>query len=125
MRYARIENGRVVNVVLATQPLSEDYIASDTAQIGDSYIDGVFTPPQPIVQVPQEVSPAQFRRALNSLNLRTIVESTVSQADQDTKDMWEYSTSFHRDNSLLNSMAVLMNITSQQLDDVFILAGSL
>lgn len=125
MKYAHIENGVVVNVILAENPLSEAYVPSDTAQIGDLYDGTVFTTPTPVIPVPAEVSPAQFRRALNALNLRASVEAAVAQADQDTQDMWEYSTSFHRDNALLITMAELLNISTQQLDDVFILAGSL
>jgi hypothetical protein len=47
MRYAIIENGKVVNVALADEPLTPAWIASDTARIGDDYVDGEFTPPAP------------------------------------------------------------------------------
>ncbi len=124
MRYAHIQNGVVVNVVLA-DAAKADFVQSDTAQIGDTYANGTFTTPQPIVPVPSEVSPAQFRRALNQLDYRNMVEAAIAQADQDTKDMWEYSLSLHRDNPLLVSMAEQLSITSQQLDDVFVLAGTL
>lgn len=125
MRYAYIQNGSVINVILAESAINSDYVQSNTAEIGDTYSGGVFTRPEPVIPVPTEVSPAQFRRALNQLDYRAMVEAAIAQADQDTKDMWEYSLSLQRDNSLLNSMAEQLNITSAQLDEVFILAGSL
>lgn len=124
MRYAHIQNGVVVNVVLA-ESAKDNFVQSGTAQIGDVYESGVFTRPAPSIPVPTEVSPAQFRRALNQLDYRNMVEAAIAQADQDTKDMWEYSLSLHRDNPLLVSMAEQLSITPQQLDEVFILAGSL
>lgn len=47
MRYAIIEDGKVINVAVANEPLADNWIASDTAQIGDTYADGEFTPPAP------------------------------------------------------------------------------
>lgn len=47
MRYAIIENGVVVNVAVSDAPLADKWIASDTAQIGDLYVDGQFVPPAP------------------------------------------------------------------------------
>ncbi len=124
MRYAHIQDGLVVNVVLA-ESAKADFVQSDIAEIGDTYASGVFTRPAPIIPVPSEVSPAQFRRALNQLDYRNMVEAAIAQANQDTKDMWEYSLSLHRDNPLLVSMAEQLSITPQQLDEVFILAGTL
>jgi hypothetical protein len=125
MRYAHIQNGQVVNVVLADIPVGADFVQSDTAQIGDIYSNGTFSRPQLVLPVPAEVTPAQFRRALNQLGFRNLVENAVSQADQDTKDMWEYSLAIHRDNELLISMANQLNIDVAALDQVFILAATL
>ena len=47
MRYAIIEDGKVTNVAVADAPLTPAWIASDTAQIGDTYANGEFTPPAP------------------------------------------------------------------------------
>jgi hypothetical protein len=125
MRYAIVENGIVVNVVLAESALNASFIESEAAQIGDTYENGAFSTPAPVIPVPIEVTPAQFRRALNQLNYRNMVEAAVAQADQDTNDMWEYSLSLHRDNPLLTGMAEQLEIDSATLDNVFILAGSL
>ena len=47
MRYAIIEDSKVVNVAVADAPLASNWIDSDTAQIGDTYANGEFTPPAP------------------------------------------------------------------------------
>lgn len=47
MRYAIIEDSKVVNVAVADEPLADNWIASDTARIGDTYANGEFTPPAP------------------------------------------------------------------------------
>ena len=125
MRYAIVENNVVINVVLADHALNTSFIASETAQIGDSYSNGLFITPTPVIPVPQSVTPAQFRRALNQLDLRDAVEAAVAQADRDTQDMWGYSMSFDRDNPYLLGMAQALGISDEQLDGVFILAGSL
>ena len=47
MRFAIIENDKVVNVAVSDEPLAPNWIASDTAAIGDLYEDGQFVPPPP------------------------------------------------------------------------------
>lgn len=89
--------------------------------------DGVlvpYTPPPPAPTVPHSVSPWQMRRALNQLGLRATVEAAVAVADQDTKDGWEFATEFRRDNALLGAMATNLNMSEQDLDDLFTLAAS-
>lgn len=49
MKYAIIENNAVVNVALADKPLASNWIASETAAIGDRYENGQFSKPQPVV----------------------------------------------------------------------------
>lgn len=47
MRYAIVENGTVVNVAVSDEPLADNWIASNTAAIGDLYENGQFVPPPP------------------------------------------------------------------------------
>jgi hypothetical protein len=49
MRFVIIENGIAVNAAIAEQALADNWIASDTAAIGDLYQDGQFTTPDPVV----------------------------------------------------------------------------
>ena len=55
MKYAIIENGFVINVALADSPLADNWIENDTAGIGWSYADGVFTPPVVVPPAPVRV----------------------------------------------------------------------
>lgn len=48
MRYARVEGGIVQNVEEWVEGTAEPgLIASETANVGDDYVDGVFIPPPP------------------------------------------------------------------------------
>lgn len=49
MKYAIIENGRVINVAVADAPLADNWIASETAAMGDRYDNGQFVKPEPVV----------------------------------------------------------------------------
>lgn len=49
--YAIIENGVVVNVAVAEQPLADGWVQSETAAIGDRYENGQFVKPAPVVKV--------------------------------------------------------------------------
>lgn len=46
MKFAIIEDGAVINVALANEPLADNWIASEGAQIGDLYENGEFVTPQ-------------------------------------------------------------------------------
>lgn len=49
MKFAIIENSKVVNVALADQPLADNWVESETAAIGDEYTNGTFATPSPTV----------------------------------------------------------------------------
>ena len=48
MRYAIIENNRVVNVAVSDSALFENWIQSDNAEIGDKYENGTFIKYDPL-----------------------------------------------------------------------------
>lgn len=93
----------------------------------DVYVLGDVVPPLPQSDntVPQKVTPRQIRLALNNAGLRETVENAVANSDQATKDWWEYSLDIERKNPLIISMATTLNITEQQLDNLFVLAATL
>jgi hypothetical protein len=61
MNYAIIENNIVVNVALSDAPLENNWIASETAAIGDRYENGQFI--KPVVPEP-EPAPAPTKEQL-------------------------------------------------------------
>ena len=104
MRYAVIENGVVANVIIADGDfVGEDikYVASDEAGIGWVFDGNNLTPPEmspPSVPEPMLIaSPWQIRKALNHFGIRDQVEAYIANADQDTKDAWEWATEFRED----------------------------
>ena len=71
MRYAHIENGKVINVIAVKEEdlgLFPDWelVLSETAGIGDDYINGEFIPqPQPEIELPpRRISLDEIRNAL-------------------------------------------------------------
>lgn len=55
MKYAIIENNTVINVAVADAPLADNWIASEVANIGDTYENGEFIKPQPPQPSPEEI----------------------------------------------------------------------
>jgi hypothetical protein len=80
--------------------------------------------PKP-VDVPRAVTPRQIRIALTHVGLRDTVESFVAQASRDVQDVWEFSVEVQRQNPILLQMMPLLGLSSQQIDDLFILASTL
>jgi hypothetical protein len=71
MRYAHIENGKVINVIIVKEEdlgLFPDWelVKSDTVNLGDDYINGEFIkPPQPEIELPpRRISLDEIRNAL-------------------------------------------------------------
>lgn len=75
-------------------------------------------------QVPQEVTPRQARLALLQATLLDEVELLLVN-DKAMQIWWEYSLDIKRDHPHIIAMGTALRMTEQQLDDLFILAGSL
>lgn len=60
--YVIIENGIVINRTQAESPLEENWVESDRAQIGWTYVDGVFAPPAVNVPTVAEQVPVILRQ---------------------------------------------------------------
>lgn len=75
--------------------------------------------------IPESVSPRQIRQALTRAGLRASVDAAVAAGDQDTKDWYEFATSFDRSNPVVAALGALLNVSDAQLDDLWILAASL
>jgi hypothetical protein len=72
-----------------------------------------------------DITPRQIRHALNRKGWRGMVESAVSQGSQDLKDWWEFSTIYERNHPLVDSMGQNLGLSSQDIDDLWILASTL
>ena len=111
--WAQSDDGTCVNT--ETNAAYLEWVAAGNTP--DPYV------PPPVVL--PAVSPRQIRQALTLAGLRASVEAAVAAGDQDTKDWYEYSTSFERLNPQVVAMGVALNVTPTQLDDLWILAGTL
>lgn len=101
-----VQTGEVVEL-----PLTQEELAERNSQV--------------ITIIPNAVSPRQIRMALTRADLRVPIEQIVQSGDQDLKDWYEYSTIFERNNPQVEAMATALGLTSQQVDDLWILASSL
>lgn len=77
-------------------------------------------PAQPII-----VSPRQIRQALNSMSLRSAVETAVAAGSQDLKDWWEYANQFEENHPQVTAMASALSVSESTLHDLFVLASIL
>lgn len=76
--------------------------------------------------VPEEISPRQFRQALNKYGFRQQVDGAVAaSSDQDLKDWYAYTSAFQRHHPEVLTMAVALGFTEAQLDQVWIYGAAL
>jgi len=78
------------------------------------------------VEVPEIVTPLQARRALRAAGLLLTVNAWVaSQPDDDIRDAWEFAGVIERHGQITTGAAAALGLTDAQLDDLFILGGTL
>lgn len=71
------------------------------------------------------ITPLQGRLALKRAGLLDAVEAAIVQANGETQIWWEYATLWHRTHSLLNALAASLGLSSEQVDELFIVAGAI
>jgi hypothetical protein len=75
--------------------------------------------------VPNSVSPFQARSALLAAGLLETVDALVSNTGGQVKIAWEYATVFQRNSQFILSMQPLLNLTDEQIDELFIVASTI
>lgn len=130
MKYAIIENGVVVNVAVAEAPLAENWIASESAAIGDLYEGGEFIrPPDPPPAVPAEVTMRQARLALLNAGLldtaQAVIDALPMPQQRQAQIEWEYALSVRRDHPLIALMIAEGLATAEEVDGLFVAAAGL
>ena len=78
-----------------------------------------------IASIPRAVSRRQIKQALTRAGLRAAVEAAVAAGDQDLIDWYAESLEFERNHPAVIGVGVALGVTELQLDDLWILAGSL
>lgn len=140
--YARITDGTAVEVwtdgglgivpadVFVPELAAQFESVPDEVQAGWSLIDGVWTAPsiteESTIVPPIEVTMRQAKVALHLSGLLTEVNNVIENStDSITKIEWEYSQTLRRDWPALISVANEMQLTEDEIDDLFILASTL
>jgi hypothetical protein len=83
----------------------------------------------PAPAVPRSISMRQARLALLQAGLLSAVEAAINDLTEPDKSAarieWEYATEMRRDHHLIAALAVEMQLSDQQVDDLFIAAAAL
>lgn len=79
--------------------------------------------PQPTPQYMAES--ARLKIALKRANLLDNINAAISQLNGETQIWWEYAANFDMHDARVQSMATALNITSQQLKDLWDLANTI
>lgn len=138
MRIALIKDGVVANVVEAALGMHTDYveIASDIANVGDSWDGEGFTSVPPIETSPSQdlavqqkitqVTCFQAKVALDYYGLLASVEALMIDASTPIKIKlaWNNGADFKRYSDMVLSMAGLLGLSDGQLDDLFAYAAT-
>lgn len=75
--------------------------------------------------VPEQISPAQLRRALTHFGMRDSVEAAVAASDQDTKDWYSFATYFIRSHPRVVAMGEAVGATPADMDNIWRYGASL
>lgn len=82
---------------------------------------------RPVIEAPKPttVSMAQARLALHQLGLLDAVEAGISSMGKVAQIEWEFRATVQRDSALVLALASALQLDTQALDDLFILADTL
>jgi hypothetical protein len=114
-------------IEFATEQAAIDYKeANNLSEEIESFIEEIVE----VVEVPRTVTPRQMRVALVMTGITVeSIESLIDGLEEPTRSVtritWEYSTAFERDNPVLNAMAPLLGLNSDQVDELFVLASTI
>ena len=115
-----IENNKVVNTIeVESLDFMPNLIDGSVGGIGWKYENGVLIEPVIPIEVPTQITPRQLR-----LELLDEVEALCS-ADKAMSIWFEYSLDFQRTHPMIETMAVQLGLTQDDMDNFFIEANKL
>lgn len=131
-RFAIIDAGRVTNIIEADADFAATLGAIDAtgAAIGDLWDGETFTTlPAPPTPIPAEVTMRQARLALHAAGLLEGVDAAIASLPEPDKTTakieWEYAQTVGRNSGLVPSLAAILGMAEEQIDQLFISAASL
>lgn len=118
-------------VPAAAEPVPEGKVIVGTTvqRVGDvvQFVHELENAPPPAA--PSVVSMRQARLALLGAGLLSQVDTALDQMDEPNRSAamieWEYATELRRDHPLVASLSAALELTEQQIDDLFMAAGSI
>lgn len=140
MKIALVRDGVVVNTVRGSQDFAEAIAAdwdavvvlSDDHPASPGWTasgQNVSAPTEPTPVVPASVTMRQARLALLGAGKLADVQTAIDALPEPTKTAamieWEYSNEVQRHNGLVSSLGPALNLTSEQIDTLFIEAAKL
>lgn len=133
MRIALIENGVVVNIILAGDGYAapDGLLAVETEEAGIEwrYNGGTFSPPAatPVAPgVPESVALWQARAILAQQGLLDNANAAVAASDDPVlKAVWEYGNHISRSSPGLIALGATLGMSDAQIDALFVAAGAL
>jgi len=115
--------------ILTEQQLEEAIV--DMNQESKTYMRNMFNgiDNTPAVNIP-DVTPRQIRLALLGVGItEAMIDNIINSLSSPTKEAamiaWKYSTAFQRNNALVPIVAQMLQYNSQQLDQLWLTAGTL
>ena len=131
-RYVSVKSGTVTLAGIAwdgatpyASPDGGTLIASDTANVGDTYEGTTFTPgPPPAPVVPTTVTAAQLKMALQAAGILTAVTAAVNASPDPLVGIyWANAGSFDRADPRVVALGSAVGQTAAQMDAVFVAAA--
>jgi hypothetical protein len=102
---------------------SQDHLIGDKVAMTAEEVEAHINPPI-VATIPQSVTPKQARLALLGAGLYDSVNLAVK-ANPAHEIYWEYALEVKRDDALLIELSTALGITSEQLDDLFVVGSEL
>lgn len=107
---------------IPSDPGNRDWVAYQAWLAAGNVPDPYIVPPAPI---PSPVSRMQAMVAMSRAGLLTSVQNWITTQDAETQLIWNTATDFSRSSTLLNNAATALNLTSAQVDQLFITAATI
>ena len=115
--------------VVLEEPLMVEAAESKYQFALDAWVEAKRVSELPQPEVPVTIDTVSMRQArlalLQSGLLQTVDAAIANSTDEAMKIEWEYATDVHRDWASLIALTGTLGMTAEQLDELFILAGSL
>lgn len=130
-----IENGVVVNTIMATVPEAQAAypqavcIEATSGSIGWLWDGATLTappaPPAPPKPIPTSVTMRQARLALLAVDLLDDVEAAVAAAGRAAQIEWEYATDVQRSHPLIAAVQAAKGLSNADVDALFVAASEM